>query len=123
MRSTIHWTWDPGGSPPKGWCTICTAGIHEHGSGESDNPGVFALTLANSASQQFSELTSGFEPLSNDVGSISFYTAELSGLLSVTDATAGVCVGESDGINCCVRRFNTGLVCLITGQFGARNLG
>ena len=67
-------------------------------------PGFFALTSAYSASQQFSKLTSGFEPLSNYLGSISFYMATLSGLLSVTDDTAGVCVSVSEGINCCVRQ-------------------
>ena len=64
----------------------------------------FALTSANSTSQQFSNSTSGIEPFSNDLGSISFYTATLLGPLSVTDNTAGVCMGMSEGINCCVMR-------------------
>ena len=72
--------------------------------GNATDPGFFALTSANSASQQFSNSTSGIEQLSNDLGSISFYTATLLGPLSVTDDMAGVCMGMSDGINCCVMR-------------------
>ena len=45
--------------------------------GNATDPVFFALTSANSASQQFLNLTSGIEPLSNDLGSISFYTATL----------------------------------------------
>ena len=52
--------------------------------GNATDPGFFALTSTNSVSQQFSNLTSGIEPLSNDLGSISFYTAILLGPLSVT---------------------------------------
>ena len=46
--------------------------------GNATDPGFFALTSANSASQQFSNSTSWIEPLSNDLGSISFYSSDCS---------------------------------------------
>ena len=84
-RSTIHWTCDPGVG-----VNYIRLGFMNMVPGNATAPGVFALTSGNFASQQFSKSTSGFEPLSNDIGSISFYTATLSGLLSVTDDIAGV---------------------------------
>ena len=73
----------------------------------SGNPrtdhGLFALTLASSASQQFLDSTFRFESLSNDFGSVRFCAAELLGLLSVSDDIAKMCVRVFDGIMCCVR--------------------
>ena len=43
------------------------------------DPRLFMLTSTNSASQQFSNSTSGNEPLSNDSGILRFYTATLWG--------------------------------------------
>ena len=68
------------------------------------------MTSANSASQQFSKSKSGIEPLSSNLGSASFYTA---------DDTAGVCMSMSDDINHCVMRL-PGLCAWLLGSLALR---
>ena len=79
------------------------------------------LISTNSASQQFSNSTSGNEPLLNDSGVYSFYTATLLDPFSISDYTAGTCLAISDNIIFMCYAI-TRPVCLVAGKFGTRSV-